>query len=57
VNLLLALLTFCIRRRQKYSVEVQLIDTLIVALLGIYGMAGAFAIPYRRHDKKEKHSI
>lgn len=57
VNLLLALLTFCIRRRQKYSVEVQLIDTLIVALLGIYGMAGAFAIPYRRNDKKEKHSI
>ena len=57
VNLLLALLTFCIRRRQKYSVEVLLIDTLIVALLGIYGMAGAFAIPYRRNDKKEKHSI
>lgn len=48
MNLLLALLTFCIRRRQKYSVAVQLIDTLIVALFGICGMAGAFAIPYRR---------
>ena len=35
------------------STEYVVIDTLLVLLLGLCGMAGAFAIPYRRNDKKE----
>lgn len=53
VNVVLAIITFVLRRRQGYKLPAQLIDTLLVLLLGLCGMAGAFAIPYRRNDKKE----
>lgn len=54
VNVVLAIVTFILRRRQGYKLPVLVIDTLLVLLLGLCGMAGAFAIPYRRNDKKEK---
>ncbi len=53
VNVVLAIITFVLRRRQGYKLPVLVIDTLLVLLLGLCGMAGAFAIPYRRNDKKE----
>ena len=53
VNVVLAIVTLLLRRRQGYKLPVLVIDTLLVLLLGLCGMAGAFAIPYRRNDKKE----
>lgn len=57
VNVVLAIVTFVLRRRQGYKLPAQLIDTLLVLLLGLCGMAGAFAIPYRRNDKKENFPL
>ena len=54
VNVVLAIVTLLLRRRQGYKLPVLVIDTLLVLLLGLCGMAGAFAIPYRRNDKKDK---
>ena len=53
VNVVLAIVTLLLRRRQGYKLPVLVIDTLLVLLLGLCGMAGAFAIPYRRNDKKD----
>lgn len=57
VNVVLAIVTLILRRRQGYKLPVLVIDTLLVLLLGLCGMAGAFAIPYSRNDKKEKLSL
>ncbi|MBQ8423742.1 MAG: DUF4857 domain-containing protein [Coprobacter sp.] len=52
LNLILAAITFYIRRRNGYVPAVQIIDTLIVAVWGLVGMIAALAIPYRRVDKQ-----
>ncbi len=51
LNIVLAVLTYFIRRRKGYPVKdiFSVTDIVIVLLFGIFGMAGVFAIPQRKN--------
>ena len=50
LNIALAFATFFIKKRNEYPINdsFAIIDIIIVLILGIFGMAGVFAIPQRK---------
>lgn len=50
LNIVLALATFFIKKRNGYPINdaFAIIDIIVVLVLGIFGMAGVFAIPQRK---------
>ncbi len=54
LNIILAAATYFIRRREGYPLNdiLSIIETIVVLLFGIFGMAGVFAIPRRKKSNQ-----